>query len=101
MTTAAFVETVRTKGDRSDAIDLVYTTIDERLRAADWAFVDAVLDAVPLDLPLAVLLSFVTITSLAEEHVQYAAFYARVRAHLERSVPNRVASLLSGLEPTP
>lgn len=103
LTPAAFIERVRefTENDVSDALDFVYVRIDERLRRSDWAFVDAILEAVPLDLPLEVLLGFASITRAAQEHLRYATFYARVRAHLEKTEPGIVDLLLDGFEPTP
>jgi hypothetical protein len=85
--------------DEDAAIDLIYTTIDAHLRAGQFATVDGVLSAVPLDLPIVHLLAFVSISRAARDELSsWRPFVRRVRDHLTEVAPERVDRLLAHLE---
>lgn len=86
--------------DPDDAIDLIYTRMDEMLRDGAFSEVDAILDvASPSALSTDILLAAVSVTSVAAAKLsRRSGFVARVRQHLVAIEPTRVEELLGGIE---
>jgi hypothetical protein len=97
----AFLEQLRAAivTDADEALDLVYSTIDELLRQGDFRQVDEMLASVSTSLPIVHLLAFVSISRTARGDLHaWRPLVERVRAHLSKVVPNRVEELLAGFE---
>lgn len=84
------------------AIDQLYSTIDALLRAGKFAAVDEMLLLATLDadqLSVTLLLGYLSITLAArDELTERSPLAVRIRARLEREEPERVATLLAGIE---
>lgn len=81
------------------AIDELFSRIDEKLRAGDFAGVDAEMQAVDVSaLTTTMLLAWLSITASASGALRMrATLVSRVRARLEQTEPSRADALLAGL----
>lgn len=80
--------------------DVLYSRIDAKLTAGDFAGVDNELMTVDVEhTRTAMLIGWLTITAAAREVLgMRATLVSRIRDHLERTEPGRVDALLMGLE---
>jgi hypothetical protein len=94
-----FLDRIRGLSGDEGGLDVLYEEIDGMLRSGDFPRVGEILGQVGLDLPVVYLLGFISITRTAREKLPgWGAFYARVKAHLQATEPDRWVDLLRGFE---
>lgn len=100
---AIFVDEVASaykRGERSKSLFRIYDKVEVALDIGDTSFVDTLLEVCCVDeIPVSVLLSLLTATLPSRARLSArASFFERVRRRIAADDPNRLKSLLGGLE---
>lgn len=88
---------------RDEALDLIFSTIDDMHIDGKFAEVDKILQIIDVErFSITILLGFLTITSSARKHLkERAGLCRRVRAELTKRNTENIEELLNGLEKGP